>query len=104
MREWELRFPDGVSEAEVIRDFEDQCGLLELACKRLTLQKFPGCTHWHLTKLGQKGTLEATYWPRGKRWWLSVHGNREADWQTAIISELRVHAEDAGESGGSRRN
>ena len=45
-----------------------------------TLRAYPGSVHWHFKKGADAGTLEATYWPRERRAWLSVHGGRDADW------------------------
>jgi hypothetical protein len=34
---------------------------------RSTLHSYPGSLHWHVQKPGERGTLEVTLWPAGKR-------------------------------------
>src|SRR3954454_14561043 len=40
-----------------------------LLADRLELRSYPGATHWHIRRLGTKGTLELTYWPMQSRLW-----------------------------------
>jgi hypothetical protein len=68
--------------------FEAACSRAGLQVKRLTLAKFPGGLHCHLSKATQKGTLEATWW--NGRFWFSVHENRKADWHAVAIEALRT--------------
>ena len=72
----------------LVEKFEAIAAELSLEINRMSLGKFPGCTHWHLRSPGQGGTLEATWWPARGRLWLSVHTNREAAWQESAISRL----------------
>ena len=88
MREWELPFQEEADQAKITLDFERACSSLGLTINRLVLKKYPGCTHWHLTLPPNKGTLEATLLPSSKRFWLSVHTNRSADWQDDVIKLL----------------
>lgn len=37
-----------------------------------TLRTYRGSIHWHLNKSDERGTLELTFWPAGKRAWFSV--------------------------------
>ncbi len=39
---------------------------------RSTLHSYPGSLHWHVQKPGERGTLEVTLWPAGKKVWFSV--------------------------------
>jgi hypothetical protein len=57
---------------------------LEQSTKR-TLASYPGSIHWHFKHKNERGTLEATHWPMGKRTWLAVHANREGDWIDSAI-------------------
>jgi hypothetical protein len=50
-------------------------------------RKFPGCTHWHLRREGESGTLEITFWPQQHRAWFTIQAGREAAW---IDASLRV--------------
>jgi hypothetical protein len=52
------------------------------------LKTYPGSLHWHLTKPGQAGTLELTWWPKGQRLWAKVASNREAPWIDQALQEL----------------
>jgi len=70
-----------------------------LVFKRLSLKKFPGSVHWHITKPGEKGTLEATWW-EGK-FWFSVHENRMGQWQHEGLDTLQDRLRNSrGGSGG----
>ncbi len=50
---------------------------------RGTLSTYPGSQHWHVHKPGERGTLEVTLWPAGKRVWFSVQVRRRAGWIAA---------------------
>jgi hypothetical protein len=45
-----------------------------------TLEKFPGCIHWHAKNQGDSGTLEITLWPQERRAWFTIQDGRRADW------------------------
>jgi hypothetical protein len=82
--------------------------LIEKACARLglivamkgSLKGYPGCVHWHYKKDDQKGTLELTLYPKGRRIWAQVQDGRRAPWidvelprlQRAIEERLRQGA------------
>ena len=60
-----------------------------------TLKQHPDSVHWHFKNGRMAGVLEVTWWPRGEeneraRLWLSVHGNRMADWIEALFPKLKV--------------
>ena len=75
-------------------------GEIEAAVRRVrlmvsmkgTLAKYPGCTHWHLKRGRERGTLELTLWPAQRRLWLSVQEGRRAGWiagaAEALVAEL----------------
>ena len=44
-----------------------------------SLHKYSGSRHWHLKRGNSAGTLEATYWPSGARFWVCCHANRIGD-------------------------
>src|SRR5258708_4454639 len=54
-----------------------------------TLRTYPGSIHWHLEKPGERGTLEITLWPAGKRAWFSVQSRRRADWIEKILQQFK---------------
>lgn len=60
---------------------------------RRTLRTYPGSQHWHVHKPGERGTLEITLWPEGKRVWFSVHDNRRAEWMGDIVPQLKAWVE-----------
>ena len=55
---------------------------------RGTLAKYPGCTHWHLKKHREKGTLEITWWPQQNRLWFKIATGRQADWMAEAMDRL----------------
>lgn len=69
----------------VAAKLESTAGGLGLVATRTSLSKYPGSLHWHFKRPGEKGTLEATWWPKGQRLWLSVHEGRSAPWQDAAV-------------------
>lgn len=60
---------------------------------RGTLRTYPGSQHWHFQKPGERGTLEVTLWPAGKRVWFSVQAGRRAAWITEIIPHMKAWIE-----------
>jgi len=60
---------------------------------RRTLRTYPGSLHWHVHKPGDRGTLEITLWPAGKRVWFSVHDGRRAEWIGDIVPRLKAWIE-----------
>jgi hypothetical protein len=55
---------------------------------RGTLAMYPGCTHWHLKKHREKGTLELTWWPARSRLWFKIASGRQADWMSEAMDQL----------------
>ncbi len=60
---------------------------------RGTLRTYPGSQHWHLHKPGERGTLEITLWPAGKRVWFKVQAGRRAEWIADIIPHIKAWIE-----------
>jgi len=59
-----------------------------------TLKQYPGCIHWHFKNGKAAGVLEVTWWPRQQEnkdplLWLSIHGNRLADWIGPLLPKLK---------------
>jgi hypothetical protein len=85
MKEVELPFRFDDPEEQLA----ESCDSLKLSCKSMgTLKAFPGCKHWHLALPPHRGILECTWWPDGKRFWLKVARNRDADWIEGMIPRL----------------
>ena len=90
-----LDYTGGVVEIDVAvrpgftpEDLEAACSALGLSYNRLTLARYVGCVHWHVSKPGVRGTLEATWWPATKRFWFSIHANRRASWHDGVVEKL----------------
>ena len=54
-----------------------------------SLKKFPGSIHWHLKKGRERGTLEVTLLPAGRRLWVSMRENRSAAWVMKMAREFK---------------
>lgn len=54
-----------------------------------TLATYPGCIHWHYKNGKERGTLEITWWPQGKRLWFKVAANRWGEWVPDAVSRLK---------------
>ena len=54
-----------------------------------TLAQYPACVHWHLKRGAEKGVLEMTLWPAGRRLWFKVGDHRRGDWMTTTIAQLK---------------
>lgn len=52
----------------------------------MPLKSLPKGMHWHVSKPGQKGTLEATWNEDELRF--EVRSNRTGDWQTGAVKAL----------------
>lgn len=86
-----LETPIEVSEIwddELIRGFVRMFVDAGLEGTEGTLKSYPGSMHFHLRKPKERGTLELTWWPAKRRFWVSVHANRRAPWQEAVIEHL----------------
>jgi hypothetical protein len=60
---------------------------------RGTLSTYPGSQHWHLHKPDERGTLEVTLWPAGKRVWFKVQAGRRAEWIADILPHIKAWIE-----------
>ncbi|MEM9709027.1 MAG: hypothetical protein AAF871_09555 [Pseudomonadota bacterium] len=99
MTNLDIVLPDTLNIRLVPTVVEEVCASANLhETMKSTLKKFPGCVHWHFKKEGEKGILEVTWWPREdaaqlSRLWLSVHGNRTADWIQQIKPQIKTMIE-----------
>jgi len=80
MIEVELQVPADAKSDLVVTVVEQVCDAHDLTqALKGTLVSYPGCTHWHLKKDKQKGTLEITWWKAkivyGLRWRMEERGN-----------------------------
>jgi hypothetical protein len=90
MQQFSLGLPETLSPDEMAATI-DHClaGAGLTVTMRDTLRGYPGCTHWHVKRGRERGVLEVTLWPAGRRLWLSVHQNRNAPWIDAALPALR---------------
>ena len=89
MQEYEIVLPTGADLTAANPRIEVACHAAGLVITlRGTLAAYPGCSHWHLCRAGQSGTLELTLWPAGPRLWCKVADNRAAAWMPATITDL----------------
>ena len=77
--------------AALIEEATDHYGLQ--VRMRGTLRTYPGSQHWHVYKPGERGTLEITLWPAGKRVWFSVQAGRRAGWIAEILPHIKAWIE-----------
>ena len=100
MNNHDIDLPIDLDERSIAAAVEDTGAEAGLSLNMKTsLKKYPGCTHWHFKRPGQRGVLEVTWWPgdadiRPPRLWLSVHGNRQSDWISELMPRLRSRIED----------
>ncbi len=92
MKKFDIRLPLKPIPVKVAASFEKAVAQEFLNIKsRGTLKTIPGCIHWHITKSGEKGTLEATFDTKRLRLWLCYHDNRFADWiNDAIVKVMKT--------------
>lgn len=96
----DIKLPEKLDFGLVPTVVEDVCAGANLhATMKATLKKFPRSTHWHFKKEKEKGILEVTWWPRDmgeqtSRLWISVHGNRTADWIVQFKPQLKALIEE----------
>jgi len=65
---------------EVLTDVGTDLGLIISHVTTLGAKKYPGNRHWHFKEnLKSKGCLDATYWPDGPLFWITIR-NYEPDW------------------------
>jgi hypothetical protein len=91
MQEFEFAVPPHTDFAQVAMAIESTCAAagLQIGMKG-TLTTFPGSTHWHFKKPGQRGTLELTSFPRERRIWAKVQTGRRADWILPSLTKIRL--------------
>jgi len=63
--------------------------------KKGTQASFPGSTHWHFKKPGEKGTLEFTVFVPERRVWAQVQDGRKAAWIDAELPLIQREIERA---------
>jgi hypothetical protein len=90
LKEVEFRVPkhSGLRAAEAM--IESVCAQRGLTIGRKgSLASFPGSIHWHFKTQKERGTLEITLWPNGRRLWAQVQKGRRAAWIDRELPVLR---------------
>ena len=90
MRTIPIELCDGADDQTNIAAIERACAAagLRLTMKG-TLRAYRGCVHWHFKRGRERGTLEATSWPRERRAWFSVHAGRSAAWIANVLPRIK---------------
>ena len=90
MKEFEFTVPRKCDLARAAHVIEEVCAArgLEIG-KKGKLAAYPGSTHWHFKRHGQKGTLEVTMLIPGRRVWAQVQDGRKADWIDAELPQIQ---------------
>ena len=94
MLEIEFKVPPNCDLAKAERSIESVCAVrgLHIAMKA-TLASYPGSTHWHYKNQKEKGTLELTVFPRGRRVWAQVQSGRKAPWIDGMLPKIQQDIE-----------
>jgi len=94
MREVEFKIPNSAQLSEADSTIEAICAAegLQIGMKG-TLASFPGSTHWHFKRPGERGTLELTVFPAARRIWASIQDGRRADWIESCLVNIKQSVE-----------
>jgi hypothetical protein len=94
MREVEFKIPNSAQLSEVDSAIEAICAAegLQTSMKG-TLVSFPGSTHWHFKRPGERGTLELTVFPARRRIWASIQDGRRASWIEPCLASIQQSVE-----------
>ena len=94
MKDIAINLAGAKEQAKIERIIESACRAqdVQLAAKG-SLQKYPGCVHWHYQKVKARGTLEITYWPSENRCWFPLRDGRAKPWVVEMVKELKAEIE-----------
>ncbi len=94
MTVYDVSLPDEFDPRFVESFALENASRLGLKCRLDTeLKQYPGSRHWHFARAGESGTLEVTFLAKQRRFWISFHSNRTADWLPRTCEELKVAME-----------
>ena len=94
MQEIEINLSSHQQQNEIEEIIEDACQAQSLhIVSKNTLQKYPGCVHWHYRRIKTTGTLEITYWSARDRCWFPVRNGRAQPWVIETVKQLKVEIE-----------
>jgi uncharacterized beta-barrel protein YwiB (DUF1934 family) len=94
MEEIEIKLLGNQNQGQIEDAIETACAKqnLKLVTKG-TLQKYPGCVHWHYQKEKTSGTLEITYWKSENRCWVPLRSGRAKPWVADTVKQLKQEIE-----------
>ena len=70
------------------------CNARSLAASvKTSLKSYPGSSHLHFRKAGERGVVEVTYWKDERRLWINIHSNRASHWTTGEMLALKADLE-----------
>jgi hypothetical protein len=96
MQEFEFQIPRTAQLTNVDSAIESTCIAEGLGIgMKGSLTSFPGSTHWHFKKPGERGTLEITSFPSDRRIWAKVQSGRRADWIEPCLIKIKAKLEKA---------
>ena len=94
MTVYDVSLPNEINPCIVESFALENASLLGLLCRLDTeLKQYPGSKHWHFARADERGTLEVTFLAKQRRFWISFHSNRTADWLPRTCEELKVAME-----------
>src|SRR5689334_1210295 len=89
MTEWKVPVENWSRSDSLERAVESACAELDLtATLKGTLAAYAGSTHWHWKRGRERGVLEITLWPAGRRLWISVQSGRTGYWTSQVAERL----------------
>jgi len=90
MEVWPISIPHDTSSSDIVTAIAFSVAKAELVITlQTTLNKHPGCLHWHLKRPEVWGTLEVTFVPSDQRAWFSVQSSRNASWISHAMHEMK---------------
>jgi hypothetical protein len=94
MREVEFKVPRAAQLPNVDAIIEDACAAESLVIgMKGKMASFPGSTHWHFKRATERGILEITFFPLGRRIWAQVQDGRRGEWIDASLANIKQAVE-----------
>ena len=96
MRTIQLDLPESESPGGIVSLIERAvaAGGLKVVLKA-SLARFPGCTHWHVNRGRERGTMEITYVPSTRQAWIECRQGRDAEWVKPASRQLAQYVKAA---------
>ena len=96
MTVYDVSLPDEFEPDAVQRLVKETARSFGLNCRLETeMKQYPGSKHWHFARSGEKGTLEVTLLAKQRKFHISFHSNRNADWLPEACERLKTSLENS---------